>query len=136
MNNNLIRRLANEPRKLFLLDGIGALASFASLLLIAEYFSGLVGMPRPILQILAGLAACFFVYSSLCFMRLKKNHAPYLQGICLVNSAYCLLTLSLTAYFYPELTAFGVAYFSVEICLICILVYTEWRVFRLLTKST
>jgi hypothetical protein len=136
MTSKLIRRLAREPRKLFLLDGIGAMVSFFALVLIEEFFSDLFGMPKSTLTFLAGIAVCLFAYSTLCFLLLKKNYAPYSLGITLANSAYCLLTMGLTAYFYSQLTALGVAYFILEIIVIFILVYTEWRVFRLLTHLT
>lgn len=115
------------PRKLFLLDGIGALLSAFLLGVILANFESTFGMSKKVLYFLAVLPCFFAIFSFTSYFRNVKNWRPYLKAIAIANLTYCCLTAFLVFYFYEQLTALGVAYFLLEIAVIVILVYIELK---------
>jgi len=88
-------------------------------------------MPQSILTILSIIAFAFCVYSICCFFFVNKNWKPFLQAISIANILYCCLTLGLVVYYYPQLTILGITYFSLEIIIVCGLVFFERRTLRI-----
>ncbi|MCO6487363.1 MAG: hypothetical protein J5I98_03045 [Phaeodactylibacter sp.] len=123
-----VNRLAGlPPRKLFLIDGLGALLSAFLLGVVLVWWEPVFGMPPKVLYPLAAIAGVFAVYSLSCCFFLTQNRRPFLRGIAVANLLYCCLTLGLVFYFYPQLTALGVAYFLVEITVVLILAGVELK---------
>ncbi len=116
-----------QPKPLFLLDGLGALLSTLCLGLILPAWQPLFGMPREILWILAAIAAVFASYSLLCYWLLKRNHQAFLRLITLANALYACLSLALVIVHFPQLTPLGIAYFSLELFILAILITIEYR---------
>lgn len=120
--------LQNDPlRKLFLLDGIGALLTAFFLVVPLSYFKEYIGMPDDVLIYLALVAFVFSVYSFSCFLLPIENRKPFLIAIGLGNSLYCALTLVAVFSHYASLTILGVSYFLVEMVIIGVLVSVELR---------
>ena len=113
---------------MFLIDGLGAIVTAILLSQVLARFETVFGMPQDILWILAGVAACFAVYSISCHLFLEKNEQPYLRGIAVANLFYCLTTLVLVIYLRATLTYLGLAYFIGEMIIILILVRWEFSV--------
>jgi len=124
----LINELISNPRRLFLVDGIGALVTALSLSLVLANFESIFGMPRQTLYILSIPAAIYFLYSFLCYSRLTKNWRPYLIVIATANIVYCLFSITMMYYHFQELTALGLTYFVGEIIIIITLVAIELKV--------
>ena len=113
----IINRLAQKPRALFLVDGIGAFITAFLLLAILRTFNEYVGMPPAVLT-------C----SISCYFLLNDNWQPFLKAISVANLLYCCLTSGLVIYYYNSLTILGVIYFLAEIIIIVVLVYVELKV--------
>jgi len=111
---------------MFLIDGLGAILTALLLSQVLARFEPVFGMPRDILWLLAGVVACFAIYSISCYLFLEKNGKPYLQGIAIANMLYCLTTLGLLIYLRASLTYLGLAYFIGEMIIILILVRWEF----------
>ena len=123
-----IRYLTENPKKLFLIDALGAMTTAFFLYVLLRNFSEYFGMPVVVLNALSVLAVCFCIYSMTCFLFLKGNWAPFIITISMANILYAVLTLGLIAMYYPELTFAGIAYFIIEIVIIGVLVYIEFKV--------
>lgn len=115
---------------IFLIDAVGALITAVLLSQLLARFESLFGMPPPILYILAGIALCFAVYSFLIHMVIKNNREPYLKGIVIANTLYCVATLFLVFYLNDLLTWLGIVYFVGEIIIVLILVQIEITVVK------
>jgi hypothetical protein len=126
--SKIIKQLSSEPKKLFLLDSIGAFTTAFLLYVVLRNFNEYFGMPERILIFLSVIAVCFFIYSMTCFFTIKTNWTPFIKGIIIANLLYCLLTISLVFFYHPQLTTIGIAYFLGEILVICGLVYIELNV--------
>lgn len=119
-------KISLDPKRLFLIDGLGAMLSAFLLGVVLVKFESFFGMPKEVLYWLA-LAACFFaVFSFSCYWHLPKVWQPYLKAIATANLTYCVVTLALVIYFFPKLTLFGILYFFLEMVVIISLVIFEF----------
>ncbi len=130
--DSVVRIITNQLKEktniLFLIDSIGALITTVLLFLVSKNFNEYIGIPKTALAYLALIAFCFCIYSTACFFLLKQNWTPFLRGIGIANLFYCILTTGVLIHNSPLITTIGLAYFSVEIVLICFLVYIELKV--------
>lgn len=123
-----IQFFSTRPRLLFLLDGLGAAATTIALLFVLRPFEQYIGMPIEILTKLSVLGFVFCVYSIGCYFFLKRNWSPFLSIIACCNLLYCVATITLLYLNYSSLTRLGMSYFLVEIVIIGLIVYIEFRV--------
>ena len=115
------------PRKLFLIDSLGALLSAVMHGFVLVRFQYYIGMPQKELYVLSFIAGIFFIYSLTCFLSKPGNWKPYLKFIALANLSYCCLTIGLIVYLFPQLTALGLAYFVGEIIIVTTLALFELK---------
>ena len=85
------------------------------------------GMPSSVLYLLASVAVMFAVYSFSCYFFVVSDQSFYLRIIAIANLVYCLLTVGIVVYFYPQLTGVGLIYFGLEIMIIIGLVMMELK---------
>ena len=121
-------KLALNPKRLFLIDSLGAFFTALLLFAILRTFNEYFGMPKTTLDFLSIIALAFSVYSFCCFFLVNKNWHPFLRAIIIANLLYSCLTLGLVIYNYPRLTILGVTYFLLEIVVVCGLVFFEINV--------
>ncbi len=113
-------------KNVFLIDGIGAIITAIMLGIVLSSFQPYFGMPQEILYGLAAVAVAFAVYSLSCYLWVGSNWKPFLRGIAIANTSYCIITLSLIVVLWSSLTLLGKAYFIGEIALVMTLVKYEW----------
>jgi hypothetical protein len=117
-----------DPGKVFLLDGIGALATALLLLALVAPLEGFFKMPANIVYKLAIFAAAFASYSLCCWYVNPKQWKIYLAIVASANLLYCLLTLALVLYHWHTISVWGIAYFLGEMMVIVLLVAIETRI--------
>ena len=120
--------LLKNPRKLFLIDGIGALVSAVLLGVVLVKLERFFGIPTPTLYLLALLPCLFFMYDAYGYFRVKHGLGKYLKGIAFLNLGYSLLSLALTFSHRHVITTLGWSYILGEISIILILVIVEFRI--------
>lgn len=133
INRSFLQKLIQNPKQLFLIDSLGAVLTLVGLTGILMPFNQWFGMPRQTLLLLAVIAVGVAIYSAGCFLLVKGNWRPFLKVISLANGLYCTLTAGLVIVHYTQLTALGIAYFTIEIAVVCALVFVEQQA---LTNST
>ena len=125
-----------NSRRLFLIDGMGALLSAFLLGVVLVELEETFGIPPAMLYLLA-LFPCFFaVYDFYSYQ--QKNHAlgMYLQRIAWLNLGYCLLSVGLAIVHAEAISHLGEAYLAIEILIVCTLAILELRVAkRLIARS-
>ena len=114
-----------QPKKLFLIDSIGALLSAFFLGVVLVRWESHIGMPAHILYTLATIALLFSLHSLYCFLRYGDHWKQRLKIVAIANLLYCSLTLALVIYFYHPLTILGVVYFIVEIIVVVMLSFID-----------
>lgn len=120
-----MQQLFANPKKVFLLDGIGAIVSALFLGVVLVQLEPYIGMPKSILHVLASMALLYAVYSMSCYFFLKSNWSPFLKIIAFANSFHCLVTIYLIFTNYKTLTPLGITYFVVEILIVIAVVLLE-----------
>lgn len=131
----MLDKLARHPRTLFLIDGLGALLTAVLLFALLGTFDEYFGMPRGPLLFLSAIALAFCAYSMCCFFFIGRSWQPFLLIISIANLLYCLLTSCLVVYYYSQLTGLGLAYFIVEMVIVCGLALVEMYVGRTGARS-
>lgn len=134
--NKLINHLAEKPKTLFLIDSLGAMLTAFFLFVIMRTFEEYFRMPKTVLIYFSIIAGCFCIYSTACFLFLKRRWTPFIRLIGFANSFYCVLTIGLLIKYYPLLTRIGATYFLIEIVIICALSYVELNVATKIKKHS
>ncbi|OSZ79049.1 hypothetical protein CAP35_12605 [Chitinophagaceae bacterium IBVUCB1] len=124
---SLISNLTSNPKRLLLIDGIGAIISAVLLALVLGQHVAVFGMPQQVLYKLAAMAGVFAVYSLSCHALLRSGFKPYLRTIAFANLLYCCITLVLMFVYFQELTIYGIIYFINEKIVVGSLAYIELR---------
>lgn len=126
----LIEKLTSNPRKVFLIDGIGALLTGTLLIVVIIPFNKEFGMPLSALYCLSAIAYVFSIYSFCCSYIKSDQWPSLLRAISVANCVYCILTVILLIIFTNTVTLLGFAYFTGEIIIIISLVSLEIRIVK------
>lgn len=126
----ILDKITSNPKKLFLIDGIGGVLTAFFLGIVLPAFEDSFGMPTTILYYLSSIACVYAIYSISCYILLANNWRPYLKGIAFANLLYCCLTIVLVYHFYQKLTVLGLTYFGLELMVIVSLIIIERRAYR------
>lgn len=117
------------PKKIFLIDGAGALLTAITLVFTPVLLPGIFGLPQAQTLLLGSIAVCFAVYSLYNYVRFNPTRWKLLlRIIALANLAYCLLSLIVLLYFYKQVTVIGWIYFTGEIAIIISLFLWEMNI--------
>lgn len=122
-----LNQLASNPKRLFLVDSLGALLTAVMLGLVLASFETVFGMSQKPLRLLAMVAFLFAAYSVSCYLWAGKHWRPTLKLIALGNLAYCCLMMGFVYHHYSSLTILGLVYFLVELLIIAGLAMIELR---------
>ena len=132
----ILDKITSNPKKLFLVDSLGAVLTAFFLGVILVRFEDSFGMPKTILYFLSSIACIYAIYSMCCYFILPNIWGPYLmKGIIIANLVYCCLTIVLVFYFYQKLTILGLSYFLLELLIISGLIIIERMAFSKLIKG-
>ena len=124
----IIDRLTLNPKKLFLIDSIGAVVTAFMLFAVLSRYEEYFGMPRKVLYVLSLMACMFAIYSFCCYYFIEQYGRPFLKIIGIANGLYCMLTFGLLIVYHQSLTILGFIYFLLEIGVIIGLVIIELTV--------
>ncbi len=124
---NILLRMEN-PKLLFLIDGLGALLSAIMLGVVLVKYQTSFGMPANALYCLAAIAGMFCLYSFYIFLTKPSRWQRFLMIIAIANLQYCILTAGLVIFMYSKLTNLGVIYFVIEIIIVVLLAVFELKV--------
>lgn len=117
-----------SPRKLFLLDGTGALVSAISLGLVLPLLQEYIGLPVGTLRMLGVLALCYALWSLACYFFLPEKWPGFMKIISLANLSHCVLTAVLLLLGWENVQPLGWLYFGVEMAIVLPLAWWEWKV--------
>lgn len=124
----LMRWGQENPGKLFLIDGAGAIVSAFLLGVVLVRFEDFLGIPLTALYALALFPCLFGINDLYSYLNAGKNPAHLLKGIAILNTFYCFLSLGLALYHYEKLTFWGWAYILIEIMIVASLARFEYTV--------
>ena len=124
---DLITKAELNPKKLFLIDGFGAILSAFLLGFVLVKFEEIFGIPTSVLYFLATIPIFFVIYDVFCYQKHLKI-GLLLKGIAVLNILYCCISIGLISYHFSSITILGWTYIIVEIILVSFLAMIEFRV--------
>lgn len=119
-----------NPKKLFIIDGLGAILSAFLLGVVLVGFESIFGIPKSTLYCLAFFPCLFAIYDFYCFFMDGNNISLQLKGIAILNLLYCCLSVGLIIYHHHRITKYGWAYLMIEIIIVLALAYYELKTAR------
>jgi hypothetical protein len=116
-------------RNVFLVDGLGAVASTLSPLLVVPMLEAWIGLPLSVTWVLAIPAALYAVYSLTAWWRAAHPH-PWLLPIMAGNLGFCVFLGFYLSHHAHLLTPFGWVWFAGEVAIVVGVVAFEASVWR------
>lgn len=130
----LIELGLKQPKKLFLIDGLGALLSAFMLGIVLVKFDAFFGVSASTLYLLAFFPILFAWFDFICFVKKDLIIPFFLKAIAVLNAAYCVLSLVILFFLHQNLTIWAWLYFLSEIGIIIFLVRIELVVAKRLAE--
>ena len=124
-----------SPRKLFLIDGWGAMLSAFMLGIVFVQFEGTFGIPSATLYVLAIFPVLFALFDFYSYQKNSNSLGRPLKIIAILNLLYCCMSIGCAMYHIDTVTILGWVYICVEVLLIVILSLFELRVAIKLLKE-
>lgn len=121
-----LRDWLSDPKRLFLIDGVGALLSAFLLGIVFVSFEATFGMPREALYVLATFPVVFAIYDFICYVCIKTNWQPFLRVIAIANWGYCCVSIGFMLQ--HGLTCWGWLYFLLELIIVAVLAGIEFKI--------
>lgn len=120
-------KLIVNPKRVFLIDSLGAFLTAILLITMLAQFENYFGMPQRVVYFLSLVACLYAIYSICCYFFADSNWILYLKIIMIANLAYGLLTISFVIFYFQQLTIIGLIYFIVELIVMAVLILVESR---------
>jgi hypothetical protein len=115
-----------HPRRIFLLDALGALLTACILGLILPQFKDEFLLNIEVFYLLAAYVVILFFYSFSIVLIQPVNWVLLMRIIAMANAAYCFFTFGIIFFVSPTISTLGIAYFVGEAGVILRIAYLEW----------
>lgn len=125
---SLVKWGITHPKKIFQIDGFGAILSAVLLGVVLVRLERFFGIPVSTLYLLAALPCLFALYDFYCYFQVDEKIGRFLVGIAVANLAYCALSIGLAMYHRSVITYLGWIYILGEIGIVSILAIIELKV--------
>lgn len=124
-----------DTKKIFLIDGFGAILSAFLLGVVLVRLERHFGIPSSVLYFLAVFPIFFAIYDFYCFSQVSYKRGQFLKGIAVANLLYCCLSLGVMFYHIETITSLGWTYILVEILIVIFLASVELITAKRLMKN-
>ena len=128
MTSRLIERFLTRPKRLFILDGLGALFSAFLIGVVLVKYEAIFGIPKEVLYLLATIPVGFALFDLSSYLIKSIHISLHLRIIASLNIAYCFLSLLKAFHHQNTITIFGWFYLLSEIAIVVFLAIMEWKV--------
>lgn len=127
MLSTLSTYFASQPKKLFLVDAIGAAISALLLAVVLPLLQPLFGLPPKVLYFLTLWPVLFILFDSLAYQQKFGTVRRNLRTIALCNACYCVLSLATVSWHAASVRPLGWAYIIGEVALVMCVAFIEWK---------
>jgi len=131
----MLEKFISHPKKLFLIDGLGAILSAFLLGFVLVKLERVFGIPSKTLYFLATMPVFFLSYDLYCTRKNKDDLGQFMKGIAIINLTYCCISIVFAFYHFGTITIFGWSYLLMEILIIITLAIIEFKVAKKLIKN-
>ena len=131
----MIQSFIVNPKKIFLMDALGAAVSAILLGVVLVKLERVFGIPESTLYFLAAFPILFILYDLFCLTKNKNDLGPFLKLIAVVNITYCCLSIGMTIYHLNTITIFGYLYILIEVIITFTLAIFEYKIANKLAEN-
>jgi hypothetical protein len=117
-----------NPKRLFIIDGLGAIVSAFFLGIVLVKLDKFFGIPTSALYFLAALPCLFAIYDFFSYIKSGNNIGLFLKGIAITNLLYCCLSIGLAIYHIDVITYLAWLYIIIEVMIVSTIAFIELRV--------
>ena len=132
----LFETVESDPKRLFLVDGVGAILSAFLTGVVLVRFESIFGIPPSTLYLLAAIPVVFAIYDFIGYRTDEIKIGRCLKGIAIMNLLYCCLSIGFALYHMDTITSLGSTYILVEVSIVITLSTTELRIANKLEQKT
>jgi hypothetical protein len=118
----------DNPKKIFQIDGSGAILSAILSGIVLVKWERIFGIPATTLYFLASLPCLFSMYDFYCYFKIDNKPGMFLKGIAIANLLYNVLSMGLAIYHFNKITYWGWTYLIIEIMIVSVLAVFELNV--------
>ncbi|WP_103070885.1 hypothetical protein [Aquimarina sediminis] len=136
MLGKLTTIIENNPKKIFIFDGLGALFTAFSLGIVLVNLERFFGIPKTTLHTLSILPLLYMVYDLFCYFQVNKHIGFWLRGIAILNLMYCLISIGFALNDSQYIKISGWIYITIEIIVIVAIAVYELKLANKLIKKT
>lgn len=127
--NSFIKRIKDTPKRIFLIDSLGALLTTLFLLIIYALLLQNVVPFINYFYTLPLISFLLFIYSINCYFFIKQEWKKFLKVIIIGNTFYGLYSLGFLLVNLRKLDSLIITYFIVELVIIGLLVRFERKIY-------
>ncbi len=125
--DNFTQKCIQKPELIYLIDGIGAFVSLASMLLLYNLLPEHFTLPFTLRRNLLGIMFAIILMDSFFYYR---GYLYYLKNIVLMNSIYCAALALILISKFKHITSLEIAYFSIEMLVLIAVIALENHILR------
>lgn len=123
----MINLLKHHPKKLFLIDGFGAILSAFLLGIVLVHWEPIFGIPTSVLYFLAAFPIFYALVDFYAFTK-GKNTKLFLKIMAALNLLYAILSLILGVMYFEKITFLGSLYLTLEMMIVTSLAFIELKI--------
>jgi len=127
MFQKIINPFSLHPKKLFLIDGLGAMLSAFLLGIVLVELENIFGIPTSVLYCLATFPT-FFALVDFYAIAKGNNTKMFLKIIAALNLFYGILSLIFVVMYFEKMTFWGSLYLILEMVIVTFLAFIELKV--------
>lgn len=127
MSKEFFKWISEEPKYLFLVDGVGAVISALLYFILLGNLVNVFGIPRNISYNLGFLAVVYAITSLTCFATQPKHWRIFLKIIAFANLLHCFITIALIYFLNGQITTLGILYIAIEVLIVVPLAIFELK---------
>ncbi len=127
MFQKIINPFSLHPKKLFLIDGLGAMLSAFLLGIVLVELETIFGIPTSVLYWLASFPIFFTLVDFYAFTK-GKNTKMFLKIMAALNLFYGILSLIFVVLYFEKMTFWGSLYLILEMVIVTFLAFIELKV--------
>ena len=131
----MLASFINNPKKLFVIDALGATVSSILLGVVLVKLESVFGIPPNTLYFLAAFPILFMLYDLFCLTKNKNDLGPFLKIISVVNIVYCCLSIGMAIYHFKTITIFGYLYILIEAIITFTIAIFEYKIANKLAEN-
>jgi len=132
---NSIQKLKVNPKRLFVIDGIGAVLSAFLLGIVLVRLESIFGIPSSALFVLAIIPIFFLLFDVISYYSKAEKTSSLLKVIAVLNTLYCIFSIAMAINHMDSITWLGWVYLILEIIVVLSLVMIELGVSKELKRQ-